>query len=110
MLYGLTSVLSAVIYNAVAVRKSHKLRDLRNSLENACDLNAVISGDHIGTANMRFRHYKNVNGRLGIYILERVNVFILIYLRRGDLTRDNFTKQTIHNFTSLFYRYDNYSR
>ena len=76
----LASVLTAVIYDAVAVCKSHLCRDLRNSLKNSCDLNAVIRSYLISTADVSLGHNETVHGRLRIYILERINIFIFINL------------------------------
>ena len=79
MLDGLTSVLTAVVYNAVAIYKSQLGSYLGNSLEHVGNLDTVLCGDFISTADMVLRNHENVHGSLGIYILEGVNVFILLY-------------------------------
>ena len=98
VLYRLATVLAAVIDDAVTVCKSQICRDLGDRLKNLGYAYAVLCRYLIGAADVSFGYHKNVNGSLGVYILEGVNVFVLVDLGRGDVSVDYFTKQAIHIF------------
>ena len=101
MLYSLTSIVSAVGDDAVAVFKTAELCDLRDVLENMRYDRAVFLRDLIHASDMLLGDHKNVNGSLRVDILKRKDLFILINLCRGDLTRNYFTKKAINTITSF---------
>ena len=69
VLDGLAAVLTAVVYNAVAVCESRICGDLRNSLEDLGNALAVALVNGVSTADMSLRNNENMNGSLRIYIL-----------------------------------------
>ena len=103
MLYRLAAVLSAVGDDAIAVFKPARGGDLRYRLENVRYGGAVFGRDIVSRRDVRARDDENVHRRLRIYVAERINIFIRIYLLRGYLPRDYLTEQTVHDPISLLF-------
>ena len=103
VMYGLASVGAAVGNNAVAVADACAGSDQRNVFEDISDLCAGILGDILNGVHVHFRNDENVNGGLGIQILECEDLVIFINFGRRDETCGNFTKNTIfHNEKPFF--------
>lgn len=82
---GLATVLAAVVDDAVAIVKPLGLGDLRYRLKALCDIFGVAAVYHGSAADVRLRHDKDVHGSLRVYIAERENILVLIYLGAGYL-------------------------
>ena len=94
VLNRLASVLANVGDNSVTVRQTASRRYLGYSLENGGNALRVVSADGICRFDMLARNHKHVNGRLGIDVAKRVDLFVLIYLGGGNFSSNYFTKQT----------------
>ena len=81
MLYSLPAILTAVIYDAVAVCKPLALCNLRNSLKALADERGIIRVYLVRAADMLPGKNQDMHRCLRIYITERKNVFVLIHLR-----------------------------
>ena len=88
MLDALTTILSNVSDNTVSVFKTASHRNLGNSLKHRADRRRIICIYAICRLNVLARNNKHVNGRLGIYILKCVDLFVLVNLGRWNLTRN----------------------
>ena len=76
MLYTLAAVLTDIGDNSVTVCKSYLFSDFGNSLENCGNERRVIGGNLIARADMLTGNNENVNGGLGIYVVEGVNLIV----------------------------------
>ena len=96
MLNRLASVVTAICDNAVTPAEIFALGDLGNSFKDLCNERAVFRIDFICRCNMYLGHYKNMYGCLRVDIAESINIFVLVDLRRGDLTLDYLAKNAVH--------------
>ena len=92
MLDRLTSIGTAVGDNAVSAAKIFSLGDLGDSFKDLSNECAVFSSNFIDGRNMLLRHDENMYGCLRIYIAESIDVFVLIDLRRRDISLDDFAE------------------
>ena len=88
----LTAILTNICDNSVAVFKSACLCNRRDSFKNCAYPRRVFGGDSVGGFDVTFGNDKHVNGSLGSDVLEGIDLFVLIYLCGGDLSRDYFTE------------------
>jgi len=98
MLYCLTTVLSAIIYNAVTVCQAKGGSYLGYRFKYLRYVYAVLRRYFVRATDMSLGNNENVYRCLRIYILKGIDVLILIYLCGGYLSIDYFTKQAIHIF------------
>ena len=96
VLYGLASVSAAICDDSVAICKSRFLCYCGDSFENSGNVGAVFSAYHIAGIDMKLGNNENMNGSLGIYILEGIDLFIFVYFSGGDVALDYFTENAIH--------------
>ena len=102
-MYGLASVGAAVGNYAVAVTNACARSDERNIFENISDFTARFFGDVLDGVHVHFGDDENVNGCLGIQVLESKDLIIFINFCGRDETCGNFTKNTIfHNDKPFF--------
>ena len=76
MLHTLAAVLTDVGDNSVTVCKSYLFSNLGNSLENCGNERGVIGGNLVARADMLAGDNENVDGSLGIYVVEGVNLIV----------------------------------
>ena len=76
MLHALAAVLTDVRYNSVTVCKSYLFSDFGNSLENCGDERGVIGSNLVARADMLAGNNEDVDGSLGIYVVEGVNLIV----------------------------------
>ena len=88
----LTAILTNICDNSVAVFKSACLCNSGDRLEDRADPRGVFRCNCIGRLNVAFGNDKHVNGCLRVDILEGINLFILVDLCGGDLSRNYFTE------------------
>jgi hypothetical protein len=92
MLYALASVVSAVRDKTIALFKSLCRRDLRDALEDMCNVLAVLCSYLVKASDMHLGDNENMSGSLGVDITEREAHIVLVYLTRGDSTLNYFTE------------------
>lgn len=97
MLYRLASVRAAVRDNAVSAGELFALCDLGDGFKDLRDDRAVLRSNFVNGRNMLLRHYEDMYRCLRIYVAESVDVFVLIDLRRGNLTLDYLTENAVHH-------------
>ena len=95
VLHRLTSVLAAIGDDTVTVGKPLGSRDFRNRFKNCGNVGTVLCIDSVSGRDMLLRDDQNVYGCHWVDIAECINLFILVYFSGGDLSRYNFTKNTI---------------
>ena len=76
MLHTLAAVLTDVGDNSVTVCKSYLFSDFGNSLENCGNERRVIGCNLVARADMLAGDNENVDGSLGIYVVEGVNLIV----------------------------------
>ena len=76
MLHALTAVLTDVRDNSVTVCKSYLFSDFGNSLENCGNERGVIGSNLVARADMLAGNNEDVDGSLGIYVVEGVNLIV----------------------------------
>ena len=104
MVYGLTSIGTAVGNHAVTVADAGAGGDQGDIFKDVSDLHAGFFGDILDRVHVHFRNHENVNGCLRIQVLERKNLVIFIYFGRRDEACGNFTKNTIFHNGKPFFR------
>lgn len=92
---GLATVLAAVVDDAVAIVKPLGLGDLRYRLKALCNIFGVAAVYHGSAADVRLRHDKDVHGSLRVYIAERENILVLIYLGAGYLAGNDAAEKAV---------------
>ena len=92
MLNALTAVFANVCDNTVAIRKTAFLCYNRNRFDNLCNGANVRRIGTVDRIDVRLGYNENVHLRIGIYILECINVFIFINLCGRNITVDYFTE------------------
>lgn len=76
MLNRLAAVLTDICYNSVAVCKTKLFGNFGNSLENCGNIRGVVGVYLVARADMLAGDNENVNGGLGIYVVEGVNLIV----------------------------------
>ena len=99
---GLTSVGTAVGNDAVTVANACAGGDQGNVFKNVSNFSTGFFRDIFNGVHVHFRNDKNVDGGLGIQILESENLVIFVNLGRGDESCCDFTKNTILHGNSPF--------
>ena len=92
VLYRLTSVAATVGYNAVSSLKSRLLGDNGDHLEYMGHESAVFSRNAVCRLDMTLWNNENVNGSLGIYVVESQTLIVLVSLLGGDNALDYFAE------------------
>ena len=95
----LTAILTNICDNSVAIFKPASLGNFGNCLEYCLNTARVFGGYSVGGFDVTFGNDKHVNGSLGSDVLEGIDLFVLIYLCGGDLSRDYFTEQARHFYS-----------
>ena len=99
---GLASIGAAVGNNAVTVANACAGGDQGNVFKNVSNFSTGFFRDIFNGVHVHFRNDKNVDGGLGIQILESENLVIFVNLGRGDESCCDFTKNTILHGNSPF--------
>ena len=76
VLNGLATVLADIGYNSVTVFKSHLFGNFGNCLKNCGNICGVVRANLVARADMLTGNNQDVYGRLGIYIVECVNLVV----------------------------------
>ena len=76
MLHTLAAVLTDIGNNSVTVSKTYLFCDFGNSLENCGNERGVISSNLVARADMLAGDNEYVDGSLGIYVVEGVNLIV----------------------------------
>ena len=92
MLDRLASIGAAVCDHTVTAAEILALGDLGYLFEYLCDVYAVFRIDLINGRDVNLRHQENMYGSLRINITESINVFVLINLRRRNVTLDDLAE------------------
>ena len=92
---GLSTVLAAVVDDAVAIVKPLGLGDLRYRLKALCDIFGVAAIYCSGAADVLFRHNKYVYRSLRVYVAECENIIVLIHLGAGYLSGNDAAEKAV---------------
>ena len=103
MVHGLAGIGAAVGNNAVAVADAGAGSDERNVFENISDFVAGFLGDVLNGIHVHFRDDKNVDGGLGVQVLEGKDLIVFINFGAGNESCGDFTKNTILHGISPFF-------
>ena len=103
VVYGLAGIGTAVGNNAVAVADAGAGSDERNVFENISDFVAGFFRDVLNGIHVHFRDDKNVDGGLGVQVLEGKDLIVFINLGARDESCGDFTKNTILHGISPFF-------
>ena len=103
MLDRLTSVLTAVGDDAIAVGKACRRSDLGDCLKDAGDRRAVLCVYTVCRGNMLLRNDEDVDRRHRMDVVEGVYGVILVDLGGGDGALDDVAKNTAHGVDSFLY-------
>jgi hypothetical protein len=93
---ALAGVLAAVRDYAVAVSKPCLFGDDVYCLEDLCHVHAVFGANCVGRRNVCARDNEDMHGCLGIDIRKGKAVFVLVYHRGGNFSRNYFTENAVH--------------
>lgn len=96
VLDALTSIISAVSDDTIAVFKSGFGGDPRDHLENMCNDLAVFRRYSIDRGDVGLRDYKDVYRGLRVDVVKCEDGVILISLFRWDVSRNNFAENAVH--------------
>ena len=101
MLYGLTSIITAVGDDAIAVGNACGLGNLGNLFKDFGYDHAVVGGDSVNRRNMLLGNHEHVNGGLRIDVVKCEDIVVFIRFFGRDLTCNDFTENTHKLIPSL---------
>ena len=92
----LTAVLTAVGDDAVAVHKPLGGGDLRDHLEDAGHVAAVLGIHLVSRGHVSLRNDEDVGGSHGGDVAESVHQLVLVHLGGGNIPRDDLAENAVH--------------
>ena len=101
MFYSLTSIVSTVGDNTIAVGDACGFGNFGNLFKYFGNDYAIVSVDTIDRGNVFFGDYENVNGGLGIDVVKSENIVVFIRFFGRDFSRNDFTENTHKLIPSL---------
>lgn len=101
MFYGLTSVVTAVGDDAIAVGNACRFGNFGDLFKDFGYDCAVVGGDTVNRRNVLLGNHENMNGGLRIDVVKCEDFVVFIRFFGRNLTRNDFTENTHKLIPSL---------